>query len=72
MRFHVSELDGIIWVWDSLMRVPLTTGPDEVRWEFPAKDAAQEVCDIMNQRVEHPELTRADGRPVNGWELLNA
>lgn len=65
MRFHVSELNGVIWVWDSVMNLALETGEDRVRWEFPTEEAAQEICDIMNQRVEHPELTRADGKLVS-------
>lgn len=65
-RFEVSTLNGITWIWDHVMLVPVSNpvyvDGYEVRWEFPTVDAAQEICDILNQRVEHPELTRADGK----------
>lgn len=69
MRFHVSELDGVIWVWDTSMLVPVSNPVHvdgyAVRWEFPTVSAAQEIADVLNQRVEHPELTRADGKLVS-------
>lgn len=69
MRFQVSTLDGISWVWDHLNHTPVQN-PEyvdgySVRWEFSSVEAAQVIADTLNQRVEHPELTRADGRLVS-------
>lgn len=65
-RFQVSTLNKASWIWDHGMNVPVSNPVHvdgfAVRWEFPTVDAAQEICDILNQRVEHPELTRADGK----------
>jgi hypothetical protein len=68
MRFHVSWIGDSIWVWDEVMRVPVSN-PEyvdgyAVRWEFPTRAAAKEIADTLNQRVEHPELTRAGGKLV--------
>jgi hypothetical protein len=69
MRFQISTLDGITWVWDHSMCVPVSNpvyaDGYEVRWEFSSADAAREIADILNQRVERPELTRADGKRVD-------
>jgi hypothetical protein len=69
MRFQVSTLDEISWVWDHLFNIPVQH-PEyvdgySVRWEFTDADEAQKIADTLNQRVEHPELTRADGKLVS-------
>lgn len=68
MRFQPSTLDGITWIWDHKMCVPVSNpvyvDGYAVRWEFTCEGEAQIVADILNQRVERPELTRADGKLV--------
>lgn len=68
-RFEVSTLNEISWIWDHGMNVPVSNpvyvDGYAVRWEFPSEEAAQEIADILNQRVEKPELTRADGKLAN-------
>lgn len=68
-RFETSTQNGVTWIWDHQMNVPVSNpvyvDGYAVRWEFPSSDAAQEIANILNQRVERPELTRADGKLVN-------
>lgn len=69
MRFQISTLNGITWIWDHVMLVPVSNpvyvDGYEVRWEFTSEGEAQVIADILNQRVERPELTRADGKLVS-------
>lgn len=54
-----------ITMWDNPLDQPMTSGGKPM--EFPADQwrDAERIMFLMNQRVERPELTRADGKLVS-------
>lgn len=64
-RFGLKfDNDNSITMWDNAVGVPMTSGGEPMR--FPAHEhcEADRIRHVMNQRFEHPELTRADGKLV--------
>lgn len=64
MRFELDYVDDGVndpsfWVWDSVMNRVV---PGSVSQE---SKHSLDIFRVMNQRVEHPELTRADGKLVS-------
>lgn len=64
MRFTLDYVDDGVnppsfWVWDEVLDqvVPGSVMEDSLN--------VLEIQRVMNQRVERPELTRADGKLVN-------
>lgn len=60
MRFvRDNTVDGTWYVWDNGLRqrVPNTYGKTPVQ--------CSQIQDVLNQRVERPELTKADGKLVS-------
>jgi len=69
MRFEVKVKPGTDYgfAWDNVQNDYVTTNGRVVN--FDASDPAERdevwgIVNIMNQRVERPELTRADGKLV--------
>lgn len=58
LEFVSSDLGASYWAWDSLMKRVVPGSVSLVQ------EASQFIVDSMNQRVERPELTRADGKLV--------
>lgn len=70
MKFKRFELDSethggetVAWVWDTQTRQVVRDGNGEIAGLGSVEEATI-ITDIMNQRVERPELTRADGKLV--------
>lgn len=54
-----------ITMWDHQNDCPMTTGGEPMRFESHEWMEADRIRCLMNQRVERPELTRADGKLVS-------
>lgn len=64
-RFGILfDKDLNITMWDNLNQVPMTAGGEPMKFEAHEWIAADKIRFLMNQRVERPELTRADGKLV--------
>lgn len=70
MRFQIKVTPGTDYgyAWDNVLMDYVTTNGRVVNFDAENSDDRDEawgIVNIMNQRVEHPELTRADGKPVS-------
>lgn len=64
-RFGLKfDNDNSITMWDNVNNVPMTSGGEPMRFPAHQHREADRIRHVMNQRVERPELTRADGKLV--------
>lgn len=69
MRFVIRVKPGTDYgyAWDTVLNDYVTTNGRVVNFDADnsaERDEAWGIVNIMNQRVDHPELTRADGKLV--------
>jgi hypothetical protein len=65
-RFGLSfDEKNNITMWDNTGECPMNTGGEPMRFEAHEWMEAERVAHVMNQRVEHPELTNANGSLVS-------
>lgn len=61
---HFDEKNNIT-LWDYPLAQPMTSGGEPLTFPADQWREAERVSFVMNQRVEKPELTRADGKLVS-------
>lgn len=54
-----------ITMWDNTTDQPMTAGGEPMEFDYSEWREAERIMFLMNQRVERPELTRADGKLVS-------
>lgn len=54
-----------ITMWDNTNNCPMTSGGEPLLFEAHEWMEADRIAHLMNQRVEHPELTNANGSLVS-------
>lgn len=67
MRFEVKVKPGTDYgyAWDCVLNDYMTTNGRVVNFDAAnsaERDQAQGIVNVMNQRIERPDLTRADGK----------
>lgn len=65
-RFGMSfDEKNDITMWDNHNNCPMTAGGEPMRFEAHQWRDAERIMFVMNQRVERPELTDANGKLVS-------
>jgi hypothetical protein len=66
MRFGLRfDESNDITMWDNQNDCPMTSGGEPMLFEAHEWREAERIMFLMNQRVEKPDLTRADGKLVS-------